>query len=255
VQITPSTSVLVTGASSGIGAATAIALGSRGARIGIVARRNDRLDQVAEQALAAGASECQVWPCDLGDLDAAVRTAREADDHFGGLDVLVNNAAIPARVPVQELSNDRLDHVMRVNFTSPVRMGQALLPRFLDRDRGMIVNVSSMCGRVGIIQEAAYSASKYALCGWSESMAADLWNTGVDVRLIIPGPIDTEIWDQPDNLPAHFDGEKEPPSVAADAILAAIEGDRFETYVPDMLDIVAFKTTNIDMFLEGVANQ
>ena len=83
-------------------------------------------------------------------------------------------------------------------------------------------------------------------------MAIDLWDTGVDVRLIIPGPIATEIWDQPGNDDPLYHGPFEPPeSVAAD-IITAIEGDRFETYSPDMKDIAAFKTTDIDVFLEGV---
>jgi short-subunit dehydrogenase len=142
---------------------------------------------------------------------------------------------------------------MAVNFTSPVRMTLAVLPGMLARDRGMIVNVSSMGGRIGILQEAAYCASKFALCGWSEATAADLWHTGVDVRLVNPGPIDTEIWDQPGNDPAHYDGPLEPPSVAAQGIIAAIEGDRFETYVPDLSGVVEWKTANVDEYLASVA--
>jgi short-subunit dehydrogenase len=141
---------------------------------------------------------------------------------------------------------------MAVNFFAPARMTLAVLPRMLERDRGVIVNVSSLGGRLGIAHEAAYCASKFALCGWSESMAIDLWDTGVDVRLIIPGPIDTEIWDQPDNEAPLYHGPFEPPeSVAAD-IINAIEGEAFETYSPDMKGVAAFKTTDIDVFLEGV---
>ena len=88
---------------------------------------------------------------------------------------------------------------MRVNFFGPMRLTLAVLPRMLARDAGMIVNVSSVGGRLGIIHEAAYCASKFALCGWSESMAVDLHGTGVAVKLIEPGPVDTEIWDQPGN--------------------------------------------------------
>jgi len=116
----------------------------------------------------------------------------------------------------------------------------------------VIVNVSSLGGRLGIIHESVYCASKFALCGWSESLAIDLWDTGVDVRLIIPGPIDTEIWDLPDNDAPIYHGPLEPPEGVAADIIKAIEGDRFETYSPDMKDIAAFKTTDIDVFLEGV---
>lgn len=245
-------SVLVTGASSGIGAALAPALAQAGARVGLVARRADRLAEVLATCPGDGH---RMWPCDLADPDAAASVAADADAAFGGLDVLVNNAAIPKRRSVDRLTPAEVDETMTVNFTSPVRMTLAVLPGMLARDRGVIVNVSSMGGRVGILQEAAYCASKFALCGWSESMAADLWHTGVKVRLIIPGPIDTEIWDQPGNDPAHYDGPREPPETVAAAIISAIEGDRFEHYVPDLAAVVEWKTANIDDFLAGVAAQ
>ena len=100
---------------------------------------------------------------------------------------------------------------MRTNYLSPVAMSLAVLPRMLERDHGVIVNVSSLGGRIGIAHEAAYVASKFALSGWSEAMAMDLWSTGVEVRLVTPGAIDTEIWDQPGNDPAPYDGPFEPP--------------------------------------------
>ena len=95
---------------------------------------------------------------------------------------------------------------MAVNYFSPVAITLALLPRMLERGTGTIVNVSSLGGRLGIVNEAAYSASKFALAGWSESLAADLLGSGVSVRLVLPGAIDTEIWDQPDNDPPDYDG-------------------------------------------------
>jgi short-subunit dehydrogenase len=242
--------ILVTGASSGIGAALAPMLAAKGATVGIVARRKDRLEEVVERC-REHTSESRSWAVDLGDLEAAERVALEAWDAFGGLDCLVNNAAIPKRTPMARLTKDEVDTVMRVNFTSPVRMTLTLLPRWLERGRGCVVNVSSMGGRLGIVHEGAYCASKFALCGWSEAMALDLWHTGVDVRLVIPGPIATEIWDVPDNDPAVYDGPLEPPEVVAEGIVAAIEGDAFEHYLPDMRDLAVFKTQDPDTFLAG----
>ena len=140
---------------------------------------------------------------------------------------------------------------MAVNFESPARVTMALLPGMLERDRGVIVNVSSFGGRAGIPAESAYCASKFALCGWSESLAMDLWHTGVEVRLIIPGAIDTDIWDRPGNDPAHFSGDLEPPATVATGIIAAIEGERFEHYLPDLSAIAEFKTASIDDYLAG----
>jgi short-subunit dehydrogenase len=132
-------------------------------------------------------------------------------------------------------------------------MTLAVLPRMLERDRGTHVYVSSLGGRLGIVHEAAYCAAKFALCGWAESMAMDLWDTGVDVRLVIPGPIDTEIWDQPGNDDPLYHGELFPPETVAGDIIRSIEGDGFEVYSPDMLGVVEFKTKEIDVFLEGAA--
>jgi short-subunit dehydrogenase len=258
VQIKGST-ILVTGASSGIGASLAPMLAAKGATVGIVARRKERLEEVLAEC-REHAPDSRMWPADLGDLDAAERVALEAWDAFGGLDCLVNNAAIPKRTPVDRLTNDEVDTVMRINFTSPVRMTLALLPRWLERGRGCVVNVSSMGGRLGIIHEAAYCASKFALCGWSESMRIDLHGTGVEVKLALPGPIETEIWDLPDNDKAKYDGPLIPAAECAASICDAIEGTGFEYYVPPDIpggipqhDIVVGKTTSCDAFLDGIA--
>jgi short-subunit dehydrogenase len=244
--------ILVTGASSGIGAALAPLLAERGATVGIVARRRDRLESVLDRC-RVHAPESKLWAVDLGDLDAAERLVHDAWHAFGSVDVLVNNAAIPKRRSVVDLTTDEVDDVMRVDFTSPVRMTMALLPRWLERDHGMVVNVASAGGRLGIIHEAAYCAAKFALSGWTESMAIDLWDTGVDVRLVHPGAIETEIWDLPDNDEPFYHGPFDPPEVVAEGIAAAIESDGFEHYVPDMKGVVEFKTSNIDAFLEGCA--
>ncbi len=244
--------VLVTGASAGIGAALAPKLAALGATVGLVGRRVDRLAAVLDECRAHQPA-CEMWPVDLADVAAAERLAVEAWEAFGRLDVIVHNAAIPKRRAIADLSPADLDETMAVNFLAPARMTMAILPRMLERNRGVIVNVSSLGGRLGITHETAYCASKFALCGWSEALALDLWDTGVDVRLVIPGPIDTEIWDRPDNERALYDGPKEPPSTVADAIIAAIEGDSFEHYVPDLKSIAEFKTAEIDTFLAGAA--
>lgn len=250
--------VLVTGASSGIGAALAPLLASRGATVGIAARRGDRLAEVAARCAAHGA-EARHWVADLGDLDRAEAVAREASDAFGGIDVLVNNAAIPRRVPVGRLTSPEVEETLRVDFLSPVRMTLALLPEMLARGSGLVVNVSSMGGRLGIAGEAAYCAAKFALCGWSEAMRIDLEGSGVDVKLVLPGPVDTEIWDLPGNDPAVYDGPLVAAEEAAAGIADAIAGDGFEHYVPESFagirqhDVVTGKTADVDGFLAAMA--
>jgi short-subunit dehydrogenase len=129
----------------------------------------------------------------------------------------------------------------------------AVLPGMLSRAAGMIVNVSSVGGRLGIIHESAYCASKFALCGWSESMAVDLHGTGISVKLIEPGPVDTEIWDQPDNDEPFYDGPKFSADAVADGIVAAMGSDGFEHYVPDMKAVVDLKNADIDAYIAGAA--
>jgi short-subunit dehydrogenase len=249
----PGSHVLVTGASSGIGAALARQLADQGATVGLVARRQDRLAQVLEDCQKA-APHSRMWVADLADLDRAGAVALEAWDAFGHLDAIVNNAGVPMRRATPKLDRATLEWVMRVNFLAPAHMTLTLLPAMMARGAGMIVNVSSVAGRLGNANEAAYSASKFALCGWSEAIAVDLWDSGIVVRLVNPGPIDTEIWDLPDNDDPIYSGPKISADEMAQGIVAAMVGDTFEHYVPDMKGIVEAKTSNPDPFIEGMAS-
>jgi len=253
--------VLVTGASSGIGAALAPMLAARGATVGLVARRRDRLEQVLVEC-RRHAPASRMFVADLADLERAEAVAREAWDAFDGLDVIVNNAAIAKRKRVTDLTPAEIAHVMDVNFHSPVRMGLVLLPRMRARRSGMIVNVSSTGGRLGIVHEAAYCAAKFALCGWSEVMAIDLAESGVQVKLVLPGPIATEIWEPKDgDLPPVYQGPFVPADECAAAIVAAIESPGFEHYVPatipgglEQKTLVMGKTTDVDAFLAAMSD-
>ncbi len=251
--------ILVTGASSGIGAALAIELASRGAHVGIVARRGDRLEVVLEECRAHSPAS-QMFVCDLGDLEAVSALALNAWETLGGIDCLVNNAGIPKRVRATELIDADLEETMRINFLSPVRLTLGLLPRFLARDSGLIVNVSSMGGRTPIPNEAAYCASKYALAGWTESLHIDLGGTNVGAKLVLPGPIDTEIWDQEGNAEALFDIDKVSAADCASDIADAISDSGFEYYVPatfpggiDAKKMAVDKSANCDQFVLGMA--
>ncbi|MGH3969399.1 MAG: SDR family NAD(P)-dependent oxidoreductase [Mycobacterium sp.] len=244
--------VLITGASSGLGAALARQLAAQGAVVGLVARRRDRLQAVLADCRRSSPGS-EMWVADLADTAAVKQLALRAADGLGGIDVLVNNAAVPKRRVVTRLDAAAVEAVMRVNFFAPMRLTLAVLPAMLARDDGLIVNVASMGGRLGIIHEAAYCASKFALSGWSESMAADLHGTGVSVKLIQPGPVDTEIWDQPDNDDPLYTGPKVPADEVAAGIIAALGSDRFEHYLPDMKAVVDAKNADLDAYLAGAA--
>jgi len=244
---------LITGASSGIGADLARGLAAAGATVGICGRRQDRLADVLTDCRASTA-DSRMWVVDLSRLDEVAAFALQADDELGGIDILVNNAGIPKRRNVRALSIEEVDAVMAINFLSPARVTLALLPRLLARDEGHIVNVSSIAARLGPPREAAYSASKAALTAFSESMAIDLWGTGVRIHVVNPGVIDTELFHLPDNEASLADLDALPPAEVTSAVIDAITTGAFEIYVPAWFaDIVAGKFQDPRAFLEGSA--
>jgi short-subunit dehydrogenase len=244
--------VVITGASSGIGAALARRLAGHRATVGLIARRAERLAEVLADCRGTSPGST-MWVADLADTATVGQLGLRAWDDLGGIDVLINNAAVPKRRAVHALDPAEVETVMRVNFVAPMRLTLAVLPRMLDRGDGLIVNVSSVGGRLGIIHEAAYCASKFALCGWSESMAVDLHGTGIGVKLIQPGPVDTEIWDQPGSEEPLYQGPKVPAGEVADGIIAALGSDRFEHYLPDMKAVVDAKNADLDAYIAGAA--
>jgi short-subunit dehydrogenase len=244
--------VLITGASAGLGAALARQVAARGAVVGLIARRRDRLGEVLADCRHTSPASA-MFVADLADASALGDLALRAWDAFGAIDVLINNAAMPKRRSVAELDPAEAEDVMRVNFFAPMRLTLALLPRMLTRGSGMIVNVSSVGGRLGIIHEAAYCASKFALCGWSEAMAVDLHGTPIRVKLIEPGPVDTEIWDHPGSEEPLYQGPKMAADVVADGIIEALGSERFEHYVPDMKAVIDAKNADLDAFIAGAA--
>jgi short-subunit dehydrogenase len=169
------------------------------------------------------------------------------------VDVLVNNAGIPMRVHATRLTPEQVELVMRVNFLGAVWATLAALPSMLARRSGHIVNVSSVAGRIPSPREAAYTASKHAMAGWSEVLAADLHGTGVHVHLVNPGPIRTEIWDKISE-PAAFKGKLHPPERIADAVRDCLEHGRFERWYPrSIAPLQLFKMIAPRAFIRGLA--
>jgi short-subunit dehydrogenase len=220
---------VVTGASSGIGRATALALARRGNPVVAVARRAERLRElVAECARHAPAS--QALAGDLGERAFAERIVGETVERHGRIDVLVNNAAVPLRKSVYQLSVEEVEAVFRVNFFACVWTTLAAIPPMLRQGGGALVNVSSFASKVVPPRECAYAASKGALNGFTESLWGDLAGSGIHATLVYPGPIDTEIWGHGE--PAGYRGRRHPPERVAEAILDAVERRRHEVVVP-----------------------
>jgi NAD(P)-dependent dehydrogenase (short-subunit alcohol dehydrogenase family) len=244
--------VLVTGGSSGIGAALAEGFARAGATVGICARRADRLAEVLARA-RAHAPDSRSWTVDLSDLDGIESFARRVEDDLGGVDVLVNNAGIPKRRRVGDLTPEVVEAVMQINYFSPIRLTLALLPG-IEKRNGRVVNISSVAARLGPPAEAAYAASKAAVTAWSESMMVDLGIAGSKVRVHVvnPGVFDTELFHLPDNDDFVASIEMLPVATIVDPILAMIDAGTFEIYVPDWFaEIAANKAKDTGTFLAG----
>ncbi|MGI8492213.1 MAG: SDR family NAD(P)-dependent oxidoreductase [Acidimicrobiales bacterium] len=217
--------VIVTGASSGIGAATATAMAKRGASVVAVARRMDRL----EETVKACGPEALAVTADVADPESAERVVRSALDRFRSIDVLVNNAGIDLHKDAAETTFEEIERVFAVNFFGAVRLTLAVLPTMIAAGGGTVVSVTSVAGYLPNPREAAYGASKAALSLWSDGVGVDLHDRGIHVAVVSPGPIDTEIWG---HGPQSYDGKLYPASVVADAIVDVVEGGRSRRTAP-----------------------
>jgi short-subunit dehydrogenase len=221
---------VVTGASSGIGEATAHRLASEpGASIVLVGRREERLS-----ALAGLLGERASWVAvDLVDEDAPARIREHVIERHGRLDLLVNNAGASWRARFADGGYENVRRTMAINFDAQVRLTEALLPLLRDSAPSAIVNVASTAGRVARAGAGAYSASKFALAGWSDSLWAEEGPHGVHVGLVLPGFISTEGFPQSELTAKPWTRwAVSTPEKAAQAIYEAGIGRRPERYVP-----------------------
>jgi NAD(P)-dependent dehydrogenase (short-subunit alcohol dehydrogenase family) len=182
---------IVTGASRGIGAAVARALDAAGARVALVARSADQLDDVA----AGLAHEPVVIPTDLGSPEGPTAAATTALDAFKGrLDVLVNNAGIAVRKDSEELQLDEMDRLWNVNVRSALLLTAAVLPAMIERQSGSILSISSISGLRGAPRRALYAATKAALDGMTRALAMEYGPRGIRANAVAPGVVETEMW-------------------------------------------------------------
>ncbi|WP_338430774.1 SDR family oxidoreductase [Synechococcus elongatus] len=200
----PSPFVLITGASSGIGAAAAQAFAQAGWSLLLLGRDRDRLQSVAETARANGAPVVETYSLDLTDLPAIAPAIAQLVEQFGVPDVLINNAGIAQTGPLATLPLAELERIFALNTYSPLLVAQALLPGMRQRQRGLILNLASIAAQQAFPDWGAYCASKSAFAAWSRVLAAEERSHGIRVSLVCPGSVDTALWDQP-SVGANFD--------------------------------------------------
>jgi short-subunit dehydrogenase len=219
---------VVTGASSGIGLATAVALATAGARLALVSRSAARLEAAArevDRAARNGAIALRL-PCDVSDPDAVVAMAERVRRDAGTPDIVVNNAGIGHWGPIVELPLERIRTVFDVNFFGAVHCTKAFLPAMLERRHGTIVFVSSGFGAFPFPNTAAYSASKHALNGFAGALRAEVEPRGVRVLLVLPGGTRTAFFEAnaypPDVLSRYLFQRLTPPDRVGHRIVRAV---------------------------------
>jgi len=224
---------VVTGASSGIGKLLSLRLARAGVRLALTARRADQLEEVAAQVRAAG-GEAVVLPCDVEKRDDVFAAAEAATRALGDVDLLVNNAGYGHHRSFLEWDIDDIERMMRVNYLGAVYWTKALLPRMVERRRGWLVFVASVAGKIGVPDESAYVASKFAMVGLAESISYEVEDQGVHVLTVCPGAIRTEFFDEeamrrmsPTSQRMMVD-----PEPLVDAILAALRRGAHELTYP-----------------------
>lgn len=213
---------IVTGASSGIGAATAHELGRRGATVVMAARREGALEAQA-QAVRAEGGEALAVRADVADPVAVARLVECTTDAFGRVDVLVNNAGANWQRPLASSSVHDVVSLLRVNLIGTVLLTRMVLPGMLERHRGSVICVGSLSGRVAM--EPVYSASKYGVRGFALALRRQLAGSGVSVSLVSPGNIETA-------MTSHVPARMPSPGLVATTIADLVTSPRREVVVP-----------------------
>ncbi|CAN5851349.1 3-ketoacyl-ACP reductase [soil metagenome] len=209
----PTTTALVTGATHGIGRATAFALGRAGYRVGVCARTGGKVESLVAELRAAGI-EAAGRPADVADPVAVSGVVDHISRTLGEIGVLVNNAGVLIARPIEELTLEDWDATMATNLRGLFLMTRAVLPPMRARNRGDIVNVASLSARSGFAGGSAYAASKHAVLGFGRSLMLELRKEGIRVVTVCPGSVDTGMLRDQPMLPSNPDRILRPEDVA-----------------------------------------
>ncbi len=230
---------IVTGASSGIGRATALALAQEGASVVLAARHEAPLQAVAREIERLG-RPALVIPTDVSQQEQVRHLVEHTLRQWGRIDILIANAGVYVRSPIRDLRLEDLERSLAVNFYGTVYAVMAVLPHMLERRRGHIVLVTSMDAKKGIPPDAPYVAAKFAASGFGDVLRQELHGTGVHATVVFPGRVDTPLIA---NLTVPWISAKIPPETVAHAILKGIRRRSPEVIVPWQARLLLYVNT------------
>ena len=183
---------VVTGAGRGIGKAVALSLAKSGCRVVLSARTPAQLEEV-QREIEQGGGTAAIVAADLTRDEAIDTLAAESRRVFGNVDVLINNAGWGKRSPVVKIDVENLDQTVRLNLRAPILLAKLLLPDMIAKNEGAVINIGSVSGKTGEANGAAYSATKFGLVGFSQSLYEEVREHGIKVAVILPGFVDTPL--------------------------------------------------------------
>lgn len=226
--------VLITGASSGIGAAACAEFAKKGSTVVLAARRKERLDAVAD-SLKKYSVRTLVQTCDVSKREQVERMAEQVLGELGGVDVLVNNAGFAIWGSVKDLTVDEIESQMATNYLGMVYCTKKFLPGMLKRGSGHIVNVASVAASFGLPGIAPYCASKFAMLGFSEGLSHELKGSGVGVTVVSPIMVKTDFFDHQSFKSMRYSRTALSAGTVARAVLSAATSSRLEIIVPGIV--------------------
>ena len=189
--------VLITGASSGIGAQLAIALGKEGAEVALVARNAPRLRKVADQILKVNHNaKVHVFVCDVRCRELVEDTFHKAMKVMGSIEILINNAGYGHHELFSSLCMDKAEDIMQTNFWGSIYWAKAVISTMIAQKKGWIVFISSICGRFGVPDESIYVATKFALTGFAETLSMEVEKHGIQIMTVYPAAVDTPFFSE-----------------------------------------------------------
>ena len=227
--------VVITGASSGIGKASAIKFAKKNAKVVLVARRKEKLLQVQKE-ISQYTDSTLVCQCDVSNKSQVKEMSDTVIDTFGRIDILVNNAGFVIYGKVSELTIEEIESQMETNYFGMIYCTKNFLPHMVEQGKGHIVNVASMGASFGVPGIASYCATKFAMLGFSEGLKHELSGTGIDVTVVSPMLTDTPLLDHPsfENFSYRSSAAILSPEKVANVVLKAANSSRLEIVIPSV---------------------